>query len=88
MKITKKVLSGDERDRLHDFYEGESWTVLKKLLNNDELNIMKTGMMANFDQEFYVNKGQLLHIERLKAELGRIHKEVETNKKGTNATNK
>jgi len=86
MKISKKVLSKTEKELLSDFYAGQYWPILKKLLDNDELNIMKTAMMSNFDQEFYVQKGQLLHIERLKAELGRIHKDVDQAKKEKKAS--
>jgi thymidine kinase len=86
MKIAKKILSDSDKELLYDFMKTKVWDVFKKILDNDELNIMKAGMTANFDQEFFVNKGQILHIERLKSELGRIYKEQETKRNKNKAT--
>jgi hypothetical protein len=84
MKV-RKFLSEEDKAILHDLYDSNYWPVFKKMLANDQLNIMQAGMSSNFDQEFYVNKGQLLHIERLKTEMSRIFKEIENKNKERNA---
>jgi len=81
MKIQEKILNPSEEELISEIVDTEYWPILSKLWLADELNMMKTGMTSNFEEEFHFCKGRLAEVKRQRKRILDIKKKATERKK-------
>jgi len=80
VKITKELLSPEEKAILADFVNSEYWPVYRKVQMNSKENILKVAISSANMEELAYHRGRIYQIQQEIADFTRNFTKIETNK--------